>query len=129
MPVTAAQQSAFAWVKAHVPEDAIVQMEPMLRGRDHWSLIPSFAQRRMSAGLPISLLPIPEYAEGSAQVQQIYRTSDPREARQLAKARGIHYFYIDQDDRAAYPEGMEKFSAAYFERSYDAGDVTIVRVR
>jgi hypothetical protein len=129
VPVTAAQQAAFAWVQAHVPENAIVQMEPMVRGRDHWSLIPSFAQRRMSAGLPISLLPVPEYVEGSAQVRQIYRTSDPREARQLAKERGIQYFYIDEEDRAAYPDGMEKFGGAYFDRSYDSSGVTIVRVR
>jgi hypothetical protein len=129
VPVTAAQQAAFAWVQAHVPEDAIVQMEPIVRGRDHWSLIPSFAQRRMSAGLPISLLPVREYAEGSAQVQQIYRTTDPREARQLAKERGIQYFYIDEEDRAAYPDGIEKFGAAYFERSYDSNGITIVRVR
>ena len=40
---------------------AIVQMEPMVRGREHWTLIPSFAGRRMAAGLPISLLPLPEY--------------------------------------------------------------------
>jgi hypothetical protein len=129
VPVTAAQQAAFAWVRGHVPETAIVQMEPMVRGRDHWSLIPSFAGRRMSAGLPISLLPIPEYAEGSAQVQQIYRTSDPREARQLAKQRGIQYLYLDDEDRAAYPQGMEKFGSAYFDRRYDAGGVTILRVR
>ena len=129
VPVTAPQQAAFNWVQAHVPEMAIVQMEPMLRGRDHWSLIPSFAQRRMSAGLPISLLPTPEYPAGSAQVQRIYRTSDPLEARDLAKARGIEYFYIDGDDRAAYPEGIAKFTAPYFERMYDRRGVAIVRVR
>jgi hypothetical protein len=129
VPVTAAQQAAFAWVQKNVPEGAIVQMEPMLRGRDHWSLIPSFAQRRMSAGLPISLLPAPEYAEGSAQVQQIYRTGDPVEANRLARARRIRYLYIDGEDRAAYPEGMAKFGPPYFETSYDSGGVTIVRVR
>lgn len=129
IPVTAAQQAAFAWIRANVPETAIVQMEPILRGRDHWSLIPSFAQRRMSAGLPISLLPVPEYAEGSAQVQQIYRTADPIEANRLARARRIRYLYIDAEDRAAYPEGMAKFTAPYFETSYDSGGVTIVRVR
>jgi uncharacterized membrane protein len=129
LPVTAAQQAAFRWIQEHVPENAVVQMEPMLRGREHWSLIPSFAQRRMSAGLPISLLPTPEYPEGSAQVQKIYRTSDPQEARDLAKARGIDYFYIDEDDRAAYPEGTAKFAAPLFERVYDRRGITIVRVR
>jgi hypothetical protein len=129
IPVTAAQQAAFNWVRAHVPETAIVQMEPMLRGRDHWSLIPSFAQRRMSAGLPISLLPTPEYPAGSAQVQRIYRTSDPLEARDLAKARGIEYLYMDDDDRAAYPEGIAKFIPPYFERVYERRGVAIVRVQ
>jgi hypothetical protein len=129
VPVTAAQQAAFSWVRTHLPEDAIVQMEPILRGRDHWSLIPSFAQRRMSAGLPISLLPTPEYAEGSAEVQQIYRTTDSLEARDLAKRRGIQYFYIDGDDRIAYAEGMQKFDAPFFERAYDRRGITIVHVR
>lgn len=129
VPVTAAQQAAFSWVRTYLPEDAIVQMEPMLRGRDHWSLIPSFAQRRMSAGLPISLLPTPEYGAGSAEVRRIYRTTDPIEARDLAKRRGIQYFYIDGDDRAAYAEGMKKFDAPYFERAYDRRGITIVHVR
>lgn len=129
VPVTAAQQAAFDWIQEHVPEKAIVQMEPMVRGRDHWSLIPSFAQRRMSAGLPISLLPIPEYAEGSAQVQQIYRTADSSEANALARARRIQYLYVDEDDRAAYPDGMAKFRTALFEPVYDSGGVTILRVR
>ena len=83
----------------------------------------------MSAGLPISLLPVPEYAEGSAQVQHIYRTADPREARELATERGIQYVYVDEEDRAAYPDGMEKFGGAYFERSYDSNGVAIFRVR
>jgi hypothetical protein len=129
VPVTAAQQAAFGWVQSHLPEDAIVQMEPILRGRDHWSLIPSFAQRRMSAGLPISLLPKPEYMEGSIEVQRIYSTAHAAEARDLAKARGIQYLYIDEDDRTAYPAGMDKFNASYFERAYDRRGITIVRVR
>ena len=33
IPVTAAQQAAFTWVRSHLPEDAIVQMEPIVRGR------------------------------------------------------------------------------------------------
>jgi hypothetical protein len=129
IPVTAAQQAAFTWVRTHLPEDAIVQMEPIVRGRDHWSLIPSFAQRRMSAGLPISLLPTPEYAHGSEEVQRIYRTADPSEAHDLARARGIQYLYIDEDDRAAYGTEMKQFDSPLFERAYDRRGVTIIRVR
>jgi hypothetical protein len=129
VPVTAAQQAAFAWVQTHLPEDTIVQMEPIVRGRDHWSLIPSFAQRRMSAGLPISLLPTPEYMEGSLEVQRIYNTANGAEAHDLAKARGIQYLYIDEDDRTAYPGGMAKFNEPYFERAYDRRGIAIVAVR
>ena len=76
-----------------LPADAIVQMEPILRGRAHWSLIPTFAERRMIAGLPISLLPTPDYHERSARVQRVFQTSDAREAAQLARELGIGYLY------------------------------------
>ena len=129
IPVTAPQQAAFSWIRRNVPEDAVVQMEPVVRGRDHWSLVPSFAQRRMSAGLPISLLPVPAYAEGSAEVQRLYATVDASEAHRLALSRRIQYLYIDEDDRAAYPAGVAKFTNPYFETVYDRRGITIVRVR
>ena len=129
--VTAAQQRAFEWVRTSLPEDAIVQMEPMLRGQEHWSLIPTFAQRRMSAGLPISLLPTPEYERTSREVQELYRTPDPHHAWQLARQRGINYIYVDPADRAAYPDGVAKFDAepAYFERTYHRRGITFYKVK
>ena len=129
--ITPAQQRAFAWLRRSVPEDAVVQMEPMLRDPEHWSLIPTFAQRRMSAGLPISLLPTPEYQQRSQEIQRLYRTADPREAWQIARDRGIEYLYVDPADRAAYPEGVEKFDTgqAHFERVYNRRGITFYRVR
>ena len=130
LSVTPAQQAAFAWVRTHLPADATVQMEPMLRGREHWSLIPTFAQRRMTAGLPISLLPMPEYETSSAEVQRLYQTDNARQAWLLAHGRGIQYLYVDPDDRAAYPEGVAKFSTEpYFEQVYANGEVTLYKVR
>jgi hypothetical protein len=106
-------------------------MEPVLRGQDYWSLIPTFAQRRMSAGLPISLLPTPEYERASREVQELYRTPEPRHAWQLARQRGINYLYVDSADRAAYPDGVAKFDAepAYFERAYQRRGITFYRVK
>ena len=59
--VDPAQQAAFAWIRRETPREAVVQMEPMVRGRATWTLIPTFAGRRMAAGLPISLVaqPVP----------------------------------------------------------------------
>jgi hypothetical protein len=129
LAVTPQQQAAFAWVKDHTAADATLQMEPILRGRGHWSLIPTFAGRRMTAGLPISLLPTPAYEQGSREVQEIFRTANPRTAWQLARARGIDYLYVDGDDRRAYPDGVAKFSGAYFTGVYDNGEVSIIQIR
>ena len=130
LPVTPAQQEAFAWVRANLPEKATLQMEPELRGREHWSLIPTFAQRRMTAGLPISLLPTPEYDRVSAEVKRLYETGDGREAWNLARGRGIDYLYVDPHDRAAYPEGVAKFSnPRYFELLFENREVSIYKIR
>lgn len=130
LPVTAAQQEAFAWVRANLPEEATLQMEPELRGREHWSLIPTFAERRMTAGLPISLLPTPEYGRVSAEVKRLFETSDAREAWNLARGRGIDYLYVDQHDRAAYQDGVAKFSNdRYFELAFENREVSIYKIR
>jgi hypothetical protein len=130
LPVTPAQQEAFAWARRNLPPDATLQMEPILRGREHWSLIPTFAERRMMAGLPISLLPMPEYTEASNDVRRLFLTPNPEEAWRIARRRRIRYLYVDPEDRAAYPEGTLKFSRApHFEAVYDKEGITLYRVR
>jgi hypothetical protein len=129
--VTPAQQEAFRWLRTNTPEDAVVQMEPTLRGREHWSLIPSFAGRRMAAGLPISLLPLPEYDERSSLVRTMFATANPAEASAIAHRLRIDYLYVDLDDIAAYGERAGKFAQNpdRFERVFANNDVTIYRVR
>lgn len=124
------QEDAFAWIRKNTPLDAIVQMEPMVRGREHWTLIPSFAGRRMAAGNPISLLPIPEYRERSATVRRIFETDDAKEALTLARRLRLDYIYVDHEDLAAYPSGTQKFDRHpdLFERVFANGSVRIYRV-
>ena len=124
------QQQAFEWIKAHTPPKAVVQMEPMVRGREHWTLIPSFASRRMAAGLPISLLPLPDYPERSEQVKRLFETTDAGEASALALRLRIDYLYVDGDDVAAYPAGTAKFDAnpRYFEPVFRNATVRVYRV-
>jgi hypothetical protein len=129
LPVSSAQQEAFSWIRENLPEDATVQMEPMLRAREHWSLIPTFAQRRMTAGLPISLLPMPEYQRASSEVQRLFQTANAREAWYLARGRGIDYLYVDGEDRAAYPDGVAKFATLpYFRLAFENGEVWIYQI-
>ena len=128
---TPAQQDAFAWIRANTADEDIVQMEPIVRAREHWTLIPSFAGRRMAAGQPISLLPLPEYKERSEQVRSIFATADAIQAQNLARRLRIDYLYVDRDDVAAYPEGVAKFDAHpdAFERVFQNSEVRIYRVR
>lgn len=125
------QEQAFTWIRANTPEDAIVQMEPTVRGREHWTLIPSFAGRRMAAGLPISLLPVPEYQERSNQVRTLFATTNTNEAVSIGHRLRIDYLYVDGEDVRAYPEGTRKFDEhpESFERVFAAGDVRLYRLR
>jgi hypothetical protein len=128
---TPAQQEAFAWLRANTADDDIVQMEPIVRGREHWTLIPSFAGRRMAAGQPISLLPIPEYTRRSDEVRALFSTPSAEDAWNIARRLQLDYLYVDQEDVAAYPEGVRKFedNPQRFERVFANAEVRIYRVR
>jgi hypothetical protein len=128
--VTPDQQRAFEWIRSTVPATAVVQMEPIVRGREHWTLVPSFAGRRMAAGLPISLLPLPDYNHAAQQVRTLYASPDPVEGWTIARRLRIDYLYVDAADTSAYPDGVKKFDGnpQQFERVFTSGDVIIYRV-
>jgi hypothetical protein len=106
-------------------------MEPIVRAREHWTLIPSFAGRRMAAGQPISLLPLPEYKEKSEQVRTLFATTNVADALAIARRLRLDYLYVDGEDVRAYPEGTRKFDEhpESFERVFENDEVRIYRVR
>lgn len=134
MVISPEQQAGLSWLRRSTPATAIVQMEPLVRERSTWSLIPSFAERRMAAGRPISLLggtsDGSEYAERSARARSIYQTSDARQAWDIARSLRIDYIWVDQVERAAYPAGVAKFDAhpEQFAPVFTRSDVRIYRV-
>jgi hypothetical protein len=107
--VTADEQQAMEWMRRHTPKTAVVQMEPTERGRNTWTLIPSFGERRMAAGLPISLLIRPAYQASSERVHQLYATPDAGEAVEIARGLGINYLYMDRVERTRFPDAELKF--------------------
>lgn len=131
LSVSPAQQQALAWVRDNTRPRAVVQAEPMVRGRGHWSFIPTFARRRTSAGLPISLLPEPEYEARSRRVQSIFTTPDMTAAHSEARRLRIDYLWVDRDDRQAYPAGVERLAGAseFFRAVYSNAEVTVYAVR
>ena len=130
LALSAQQQDALDWIHTHTRPDAIVQAEPTVRGREAWSAIPSFAGRRMAAGLPISLMHVPAYDERSHAVHEIFAGTDPQTARRLTRELGIDYLYVDGMDRAQYP-GTAKFDRRpdLFRPVFRNSEVTVYATR
>ena len=121
--LTPEQQAGLAWLRTNTPPTAIVQAEPLARGRDTWSLIPSFAERRMAAGQPISLMHVPEYDDQvRARCRRSMPMHDAERAWHSAQELGIDYLWMDRTDRDAYPnvakfgDHPEWFSPVFTER-------------
>jgi hypothetical protein len=127
--VTPQQQHAYAWIRENTPTGAVVQMDARSRERATWSNIPSFAERRMAGGLPISLLNIPEYADRSDRIRTMYSTSNPGEAENIARSLRIDYVYVDEVERRAYPKGIGFDGSQAFEKVFEDGPVAVYRVR
>ena len=92
--LTPDEQAAHRWIREETPRDAIVQMDPTAHGRETWSQLPTFAERRMAAGRPISLIDIPDYVERSRKAHRIYVDRNGETALQLARELGIDYIFI-----------------------------------
>jgi hypothetical protein len=129
--VTAAEQEAFDWIRRQTPADAVVQMNAQARHPESWSLIPTFAQRRMAAGLPISMISIPDYEHTSLMVHEVYTGVSAVEAHRVAGALGIDYLFVGPVEREDMGTAARaKFeNAAYFEQVFRNSEVTIYAVR
>jgi hypothetical protein len=122
-------QEALTWVKRATPPRAIVQAEPIGRGRTQWSLIPSFAERRMAAGLPISLLPMPDYMERSRRVRAMFAAPSVDDAHAIARELRIDYVWVDATDRAAFGEMRFADDPTRFPPLFRNAEVTVYGVR
>lgn len=129
--VSADARSALDWIRRNTPPDAIVQTSVAPRGRETWTLIPSFAERRMAAGQPISLLRAAEYDELSGHADAMFRSTDAREAADRARRLRIDYIYVDDVERQAFGDAaVAKFAdTRYFEQVFGRGSVAVFTVR
>jgi hypothetical protein len=92
-----------SWISEHTYARARVQVEPAVRGRDTWAFVPAFAERRMSAGLPISMIPLAKYEEASEEIRQLYQSTSAAQAHDLSVRHCIDYLVIGKPEREAYP--------------------------
>jgi hypothetical protein len=128
--ITPEEWQALTWIRTTAPPRAVVQAEPVVRGRETWSFIPTFAERRMASGNALPLLARPTYEERNKRVQAIYASADPRSAWNDAKALGIEYLYVDDTERMVYPE-VSKFDRApeYFTRVFHNAEASVYALR
>ena len=128
--VTAPEQEALDWIKANTPADAVVQAEPMVRGRETWSLIPTFAERRMATGNPVPLLALPEYTKRNERVKRVYETADAESAWRESRALGIDDLYVDATERGAYPQ-VVKFDTnpQYFTAVFRNSEAVVYEIK
>jgi uncharacterized membrane protein len=121
---------ALDWIKTFTPKDAIVQVEPSVRDSFTWAYVPAFAERRMAAGLPISMVPLEKYQTASAKVKEIYTASDARAAYDRAKSLGIEYLIVGEPERETYKafEPMVQAQPFLFQPAFREGAVAIYRI-
>ena len=92
-----------AWIRALTPPEAVVQIDPFPRGFT-WAYIPAFAERRMAAGLPISMVPLEKYEKASQEVKTVFTAGTGQAAHQRAVELGIDYLFVGRPEREANPQ-------------------------
>lgn len=120
----------FQWIKSYTRPNAIVQVEPFVRDPSTWAYVPAFAERRMSAGLPISMVPLQKYQAASAQVRALYQETDPKVAYERAAQLGIDYLIVGPPERQAYPafDTMLASSPVHFRPVFKRTDLSLYAV-
>ena len=93
------------WLKHNTEPSAIVQVDPVPRDPASWAYMPAFGERRMAAGLPISMIPLAKYQEASHRIRAIF-DEPPLMAYERAARAGINYILIGPPERSVH-EGVE----------------------
>ena len=110
--ITPAEREALDWIRDNTPPDAVVQAEPFVRDQATWAYVPAFAERRMAAGLPISMIPHHRYAEASRDVRfGIFTAVSALSAHEWANFLAIDYVLIGERERRAYGPQVDRMKA------------------
>jgi hypothetical protein len=105
--LTPDEQEALAWIRRSTPPEATVQVDAIPRGADNWAYVPAFAERRMAAGLPISMVPLAKYQQGSTVIHDMFSMADAESIHVLATRFGIDYILSGPPERRANPGVQE----------------------
>ena len=106
--LTPDDRQAFHWIRLNTRPEEVIQIDPAPRDSETWAYIPAFAERRMAAGLPISMVPLKKYQDGSDEVRALF--DEPAlSAYERAVRSGINYVLVGPPERQAHPGVEERF--------------------
>lgn len=131
--VTQADMAACRWIRANLPESAVIQANADTR-EDRYSIVPTFAGRRSVIGDlmhgHIFQTPMKEFISRRQAVSQIYATWNPLRTLEQTHALGIEYLFVGQAERLV-GRGVDKFGQCpqLFSPIYHDAGVDIYRVR
>jgi hypothetical protein len=95
----------FDWIRHNTDLKAIFQIDPVARNPEHWAYLPAFGERRMAAGIPISMIPLAKYERASADIRLLY-DEPPLLAYERAVRARVNYVVVGPQERDAH-EGVE----------------------
>ena len=110
--LTPQEVAGLEWIKHATSPDARVQVDPNVRYRDTWSYIPTFAERRMSYGDPISMIPTRKYEAAKPVVRALYQSTSAADASVRATKMCIDYLVVGPPERAIYPQFQPMLDAS-----------------
>ncbi len=121
---------AFDWIDKNTRADALFQVDPMARDSETWAYLPAFAQRRMAIGLPISMVPLAKYQQGSEAIRKMFDES-PLAAYERAVRARVNYVLIGPPEREAHPGVEERFNSIPNQMpiAFKNGTISIYEVR
>jgi hypothetical protein len=99
----------FDWIRHNTDPKAIFQVDPVLRDPEHWAYLPAFAERRMAAGIPISMIPLAKYQKASDQIRLIY-DEQPLLAYERAVRAHVNYILVGPQERQGHPGVEDRFN-------------------
>lgn len=102
--LTRDEVDALSWLRHTTSPHAVVQVDPFVRDAETWAWVPAFAERRMAAGLPISMVPLDKYRRASDRVRRLYEQTSGDQAYLLARGLSIDYLVIGPPEALAHPQ-------------------------
>ena len=128
--LTPDDRQVFDWIKHNTDATDVFQIDPVPRDPEYWAYVPAFAERRMVAGIPISMIPLAKYQEASNTIRQLY-DEPPLLAYERAVLANVDYIIVGPQERAVHPGVEERFDSVkdLLPLAFKNGTISIYEVR